>query len=464
MRNLTAICVMTAIFGLPAAAQESGESTGAQQNIGGPLKPLISSEEASMGFVPIFNGRDLTGWRNFKGRGVKDGWSVQDGVLVVEAGGGDIITNAEYDSFDFRFEFKVAEGGNSGVFYSVQEDDSVSYPWQTGPEYQILDNERHVDGRSDMTSSGALYALQPTSREAAEPVGEWNTGRVVRLGNRVQHYLNGVKVADYEWGSDELAELIANSKFSSMPGFAKVRTGHLGLQDHGDRVEFRHLRVRRLDAGSVSDTASRTPNTLTPDERADGWRLLFDGRSLGDWRGYKQQSVPEGWFADDGVLVTEGGPDLITKDQYDDFELVIDWKVGPRGNSGIFYGAQEVDGPIYTSAPEMQILDNQGHGVDGTDVHAAGGNYALHGPAEDAAKPAGEWNRARIVKIGDRVEHYLNGVKVVDYVWGSDDWKQRVADSKFAAWPVYARSQKGHLGLQFHGDRIEFRNIRVRPL
>ena len=95
---------------------------------------------------------------------------------------------------------------------------------------------------------------------------------------------------------------------------------------------------------------------------------------------------------------------------------------------------------------------------------AAGGNYALHGPAEDAAKPAGEWNRARIVKIGDRVEHYLNGVKVVDYVWGSDDWKQRVADSKFAAWPVYARSQKGHLGLQFHGDRIEFRNIRVRPL
>ena len=218
-------------------------------------------------------------------------------------------------------------------------------------------------------------------------------------------------------------------------------------------------------AETTEVTAEVALNRLTADERAEGWRLLFDGTSLDGWRGYGRADVPDAWTVEDGALTLVGqGGDIITEEQFDDFELALEWKVEPGGNSGVFYRAVEGLDWIYQGAPEMQVLDDAGHPDGEAEITSAGSNYALHGAPRGVVRPAGEWNAARIVVRGDHVEHWLNGVRVVEYELGSDDWSARVADSKFAAWPPYGTADRGHVGLQDHGDPVWFRNIKIRPL
>ena len=208
-------------------------------------------------------------------------------------------------------------------------------------------------------------------------------------------------------------------------------------------------------------------NRLTPEEEAAGWRLLFDGETLDGWRGYQQEGVAAGWSAEDGVLAFApggDGGDLITVEQFADFELSLEWKVGPGGNSGVFYRLTEEERAPYWTGPEMQILDDDGH-ADGRNLKtSAGSNYALHGPSEEVVRPAGEWNHARIVVNGSHVEHWLNGAKVVAYELWTPEWEAAVAETKFSEWPGYGRARRGHLGVQDHGDPVWFRNIKVREL
>jgi hypothetical protein len=206
-------------------------------------------------------------------------------------------------------------------------------------------------------------------------------------------------------------------------------------------------------------------NTLTDEELADGWRLLFDGRSLDGWRGYNNREIGAGWTVEDGTLTRVGpGGDIVTVDRFEDFELTLEWKVEEGGNSGIFYRAAEGEEQIYHSAPEFQVLDDANH-VDGqSPLTSAGSNYGLHAAPRGVVRPAGEWNAARIVVRGNRVEHWLNGVKVVEYELGSDEWAELVVDSKFVEWPAYGQAERGHIGLQDHGDRVWYRNVKVREL
>ncbi len=205
-------------------------------------------------------------------------------------------------------------------------------------------------------------------------------------------------------------------------------------------------------------------NTLTDEERAAGWHLLFDGQSTAGWRGYMRGDMPAGWQVVDGALTrVAAAGDIITVEQFADFELSLEWQVGPRGNSGIFYRAIEGPERIYHSAPEMQVLDDAGHRDGGSPLTSAGANYGLHPAPRGVVRPAGEWNEARIIVRGNAVEHWLNGVQVVVYELRSADWKQKVAGSKFAEWPVYGLAETGHIGLQDHGDRVMFRNIKIRP-
>lgn len=206
-------------------------------------------------------------------------------------------------------------------------------------------------------------------------------------------------------------------------------------------------------------------NDLTDRERQAGWRLLFDGRTTDGWRGYGRADMPDGWRVENGLLVRAArGGDIITVEEFEDFELALDWRVGPAGNSGVFYRVVETDDPIYYSAPELQILDDAGHADGAAPSTSAGANYGLHAAPRGVVRPAGEWNSVRLVVDGNHVEHWLNGEKVVEYELHGDDWKQRVAASKFAAWPAYGQAPRGHIGLQDHGDRVEFRNIKVRVL
>lgn len=219
------------------------------------------------------------------------------------------------------------------------------------------------------------------------------------------------------------------------------------------------------DAQVSEDAAvARTEDPLTAGQQ-DGWRTLFDGRTTDGWRGYGRQDVPDGWEVIDGALTLTGsGGDIITTEQFADFELELEWKVAPGGNSGIFYRAIESSDPIYFSAPEMQVLDDAGHADGQSRITAAGSNFGLHEVPAGVVRPADEWNAVRLVVNGNHVEHWLNGTKVVEYELGSEDWKRRVADSKFAAWSAYGTAARGHIGLQDHGDRVAFRNIRIRTL
>jgi hypothetical protein len=207
------------------------------------------------------------------------------------------------------------------------------------------------------------------------------------------------------------------------------------------------------------------PNTLTSAERSAGWRLLFDGRTTSGWRGFRQTSVPDGWQVADGALTrVDGGADLITIDQFTNFDLTLEWTIAPAGNSGIMYRVTEAADATFLTGPEMQVLDNAGAMDSGTSVSSAGACYAIYPPARDVSRPAGSWNDVRIVVTGNHVEHWLNGVKVVEYELGSAEWLARVAASVFRDVITYGREPRGSIALQDHGDRVAYRSIKIRPL
>ena len=205
-------------------------------------------------------------------------------------------------------------------------------------------------------------------------------------------------------------------------------------------------------------------NTLTAKERSEGWRLLFDGKTTNGWRGYRQQTIPAGWQAVDQALTRVGtATDIVTVDQFDDFELQIDWNIAPGANSGILYRVTEDADVSWKTAPEYQVIDNAYKGGL-KPGQLAGANYDLHPPSRDVTRSPGTWNHTRIVARGSHVEHWLNDVKIVEYEMWSDEWNRLVQASKFKEFPRYGQARKGHIALQDHGDRVAYRNIKIREL
>ncbi len=214
-----------------------------------------------------------------------------------------------------------------------------------------------------------------------------------------------------------------------------------------------------------SAAARQDHNTLTSAERAQGWRLLFDGETTDGWRGFRRQDMPGGWSGAEGELRRVGrGGDIVTTEQFENFELKIDWMVRKGGNSGIMYRVSEEWDRTWKTGPEMQVLDDERHRDGRRRVTSAGSNYALHPAPEGAVRPAETWNEARILVQGGHVEHWLNGVKVVEYELWSDEWEQLVAASKWDTLPGYGRQRRGHIALQDHGDWVAYRNIKIRPI
>ena len=206
-------------------------------------------------------------------------------------------------------------------------------------------------------------------------------------------------------------------------------------------------------------------NTLTAEERAAGWQLLFDGTTTDGWRGFRLEVAPEGWQAIDGSLTrVDRGGDIITTEQFGDFELTLDWKVEEGGNSGVLFRVTEEANRVWKSGPEMQVLDDERHPDGRVPKTSAGSNYGLHEPTESAVYPAGTWNTVRLVVQQHHVEHWLNGVKVVEYDLGTPAWEEMVAATKFDTLPFYGRVPTGHIALQDHGDWVAYRNIKIRRL
>lgn len=219
------------------------------------------------------------------------------------------------------------------------------------------------------------------------------------------------------------------------------------------------------------EEADNAQNTLTQSEKEEGWQLLFDGKSMENFRGFRKDEVPSAWQVKDGAIALVGGEggDIITKDQYKNFEFSIDWKISEGGNSGIMYHVSEDTAyhSTYNSGPEMQVLDDERHpdakkGVNGN--RQAGALYDLIPLSTPAVKPAGQWNTARLMVKDGHVEHWLNGKKVVEYQIGSPKWDSLVQQSKFATMKGFGREEQGHIALQDHGDKVWFRNIKIRVL
>jgi hypothetical protein len=214
---------------------------------------------------------------------------------------------------------------------------------------------------------------------------------------------------------------------------------------------------------SVTTTSTSVSATSAPDTM---WRTLFDGSSMAAFRGYKMDSMPKGWTIANGVMTKTGSTeDIVTRDEFGNFELALDWKISPGGNAGIFYRANEKNDKVYMSGPEYQLLDDAKHPDGKSRLTSAAADYGLYASPAGIVKPANEWNAARIVVRGNHVEHWLNGQKVVEYELGSPDWEAKVKASKFVAWKDYGREQSGHIGIQGdHDGGLAIRNVRIRVL
>ena len=193
----------------------------------------------------LFDGKTVKGLRGYKQSGFPDSWEVVDGTLKTVPGHGvDLISEEVYKNFELELEWKVPKGGNSGIFYFATEEGN--YIWQSAPEMQVVDDEKHTDGKNTLTSAGALYALIAPAANVVKPVGEFNQVRIKVENNQVEHWLNGTKIVEYVYGSDMMWDLVAKSKFNKMPLFAKASEGHIGLQgDHG-LIWYKNIRIRRL--------------------------------------------------------------------------------------------------------------------------------------------------------------------------------------------------------------------------
>jgi len=223
-----------------------------------------------------------------------------------------------------------------------------------------------------------------------------------------------------------------------------------------------------LLAGSRTLANRPIPNqsAIRNSKSAMSWRVLFDGKSLEQWRGYKSPAPPPGWKIADGTLTKDGRvADIMTKDTFGDFELELDWKIGEAGNSGIFYRGTEEYDHIYWSAPEYQLLDDIKGADNKTRLTCAGAAYAIYPSPAGHLKPVGDWNNTRIVVRGAHVEHWLNGVKLLEYELWSSDWEAKVKASKFKDWPNYGRAKQGHIAFQGdHEGSLAFRSVRIREV
>lgn len=214
----------------------------------------LTTAEKAVGYESLFDGKSLAAWRGYKGTDVPAGWQALDGAIVLVGPGSDLVTVKTYRSFEFRFDWKIAPGENSGVLYGVNEAHREAH--ESGPEYQVADNGK--DGALTVNSAGGNFALHAPGKDVVKPPGQWNEGRIVVAGSHVEHWLNGEKVVSYEIRSPEWAALVAQTKFKDKPDYGKVEDGHLALQNHGGPRWWtaRLAGVPKDDAAAIQERAA----------------------------------------------------------------------------------------------------------------------------------------------------------------------------------------------------------------
>lgn len=430
----------------------------------------------------LYNGKDLTGWIQRNGEAPFEAVdSMIVGTTKLNTPNSFLCTEKDFGDFILEFDFLVDSSMNSGVQFR-----SLSLPeYQNGRVhgYQVeIDPSPRgfTGGIYDEARAGWLYAVNDPGQDAARRAfknGQWNRIRVEAVGNHIKTWVNDIPVAN-------LYDETTSSGFIALQVHAINDSSMLGKQ-----IVWKNIRILTENlAENVRETSAPSRsclvNKLTDEEISQGWKLLFDGQTSAGWRSFGGQRFPDkGWKIENGMITimankdfvfgkeAERGGDIITLDEYFDFELHLQAKVSEGANSGLKYFVKETEKSVKGSGVgfEYQIIDISGLSQEAKKKQKAstlyfGSLYDLIPAQGVRVNPVGQWNNIRIVTRGTHVEHWVNGFKVVEFEKGSDEFRKLVSASKFKEFPGFADMESGHILLQDHGGEVSFRSIKIKVL
>ncbi|MBE0652412.1 MAG: DUF1080 domain-containing protein [Bacteroidales bacterium] len=442
---------------------------------------LISCADTKKSSEPswqyLFNGTDLSGFVQRNGEAL---YEVIDSMIIGTTVWGTpnsfLCTEQDFDDFILELEFKVAPGMNSGVQIRSHSLPEYKNGRVHGYQVEIDPTDRaFTGGIYDEARRGWLYALNDPSDGKARNAfrnGEWNKFRIEAIGNRIKTWVNEVPVSNLV---DEM-----------------TASGFIALQVHSindsskteEQIMWKNIRIltEELDKYSFETTAIEKAylvNALTETEIKEGWKLLFDGVTTNGWRNAYSETFPEsGWVVENGELTVlesggaeaRNGGDIVTIDEYSNFDLRLEVKYTEGANSGVKYFVTEKEEGNTGSAIglEYQILDDFVHPDALLGIHEGSRTlaslYDLIRAENKRRVDVGMWNSVRIISRDNHVEHWLNGFKVLEYERGSEEFRKLVSESKYKVWPDFGEAESGHILLQDHGNKVTFRSIKIREL
>ena len=396
----------------------------------------LTPQEKADGWVLLFDGETLKGWKDYNDSKLTVPWHVVDGCIQAKGTGSDatgyIVTDKEYENFELSWDWKLSKGGNSGMLYHVVENPLFKVPYVTGPEYQLIDEPNFPEPLEEWQKTGVDYAmhLPDRSKMKINPYGEWNNARIVFDNGHVEHWLNGQKIPQFEAWTDDWFAKKNSGKWQNAPEYGLARKGVICLQDHGYPASFRNIKIKELPRKPGKEVA------------------LFNGKNLDGWQAYGTEK----WYVDNGELVCESGQDkqygyLATREYYDDFDLSLDFKQETDGNSGVFIRSF-IESGVKINGWQVEIAPP---GKDSGGIYESyGRGWLIQIPEEkENILKYGQWNTMRIKAQGNNIQTWLNGQPMVNF---NDDKIGR---------------GKGRIALQIHsGDNVKVRwkNIKITRL
>lgn len=426
-------------------------------------------------WTPLFNGKDLSGWKQLNGKAkyaVSKGEII--GTTVYKEPNSFLVTDRDYGDFILELEFRLDADMNSGIQFRSESKPAYRDGRVHGYQLEIDPSARAwTGGIYDEARRDWLYTLEYNTRaKSAYKAGEWNKVRLECIGPVMRAWINGVPTAHLVDGL-------------TPKGFIALQVHSIDKPEAaGQTIRWRNIRIQTesLIPSPYDDifVVNTLPNTLSEQEKKNQWALLWDGHSTRGWRGaYKEGFPTKGWEIREGALTvvksqgaeSENGGDIVTDSEYGAFDLQFEFRLTPGANSGVKYFVTESEANKGSAIGlEYQVLDDEKHpdakmGVVGNRTLASLYDLIPSLKIKRGQRAIGEWNSGRIVVYpDDRVEHWLNGYKVVEYQRGSPIYDALVAKSKYAQWENFGMAKKGRVLLQDHGDEVAFRSIRIRKL
>lgn len=434
-----------------------------------------AQSKTSLTWQNLFNGKDLTGWKQLNG---KAKYAVVNSEIVGTTVAGEpnsfLTTEQVYGDFILELELRMDSMMNSGIQFRSESKADYMNGRVHGYQVEVDPSQRAWSGGVyDEARRGWLYPLEYNSgAKKAYKHGQWNKYRIECIGNTIRTWINGTATAHV---IDDLTP----------QGFIALQVHSISKpEDAGRTIRWRNIRIQTDNLKpSPYDTifvVNMLPNQLSEQEKKNGFRLLWDGKTTAGWRGAYKSSFPEkGWEIKDGILSvlsssgkeSANGGDVITTGQYDFFKLQFDFKLTDGANSGVKYFVKaKENNPGSAIGLEYQVLDDEKHpdakmGNNGNRTLGSLYDLITSEKVSGSRKKIGEWNKAMIIVYpGNKVEHWLNGHKVVQYNRGSKEYLDLVSQSKYKIWPDFGMAPKGHILIQDHGNLVSYRNIKIKEL